>query len=292
MKTFLEFIQISESIVDPYRQRLDPGIFESDSPAKLKLLVRSQIQRGIASLRALGGVRVVDYRMIGSILTHRYAEDSDIDINVLIDGSLDSAVKIATRISGMPVSGTKHVINFHVLNIKEVWDAANKDADGVFNVEENKFERIPSNKPFDVGLYWKDFTRLASTIDRVAGKLKEAVLNYDTLRLAHPNDLKHLRTLTLQKIKEIKASSKVLSQIYKTVKTNREGIFAKELTQTDLIKWGEKNRLPQNVIYKLLEKYHYLKLLHSISEIIGNDGSISPSEFNEIRQLFNPTIPK
>lgn len=136
MKTFLEFLK--ESIIDPHHQRLDQTIFQSDSPPRLKPLVKAQIQRGIANLESYAGIKVLDYRMIGSILTHRYADDSDLDINVLIDGSFNNAVKAATNLSGKPVPGTRHVINFHVLNQRIVWNAANKDADGVFNVEENK----------------------------------------------------------------------------------------------------------------------------------------------------------
>lgn len=290
MKTFLEYLK--ESIIDPHHPRLDSSIFQSDSPPRLRPLVRAQIQRGIANLESYSGIKVLDYRMIGSILTHRYTDDSDLDINVLIEGSLNNAVKAATNLSGKPVPGTRHVINFHVLNQRIVWNAANKDADGVFNVEENKFERVPSDRPFNVGMYWKDFTRVASTIDTLSKKLKEAVLDYDSLRLAHPNDLKHIRNLAIKHVREIEAAAVSLTDIYKIVKTSRDSIFEKGLTQKDIIRYGEKNRMPANVIYKLLEKYHYLKLLNSIADIIGHDNSLSPDELKELRNLFNPMAPK
>lgn len=290
MKTYLEYL--SESIIDPHHERLSPEVFESESPARLKPLVQAQIQRGIHHIETHAGVKVVDYRLIGSILTHRYSDESDLDINVLIQGDLNHAVKVVSQLSGKPIPGAPHLVNFHVLNQRAVWNAANDDADGVFNVEENKFERVPKDLPFDVTLYWKDFTRIASTITRLSNKLKELVIDYDSLRKANKDELKHLRTLTVQKVRELTKTATSLADIYKIIKTYRDRIFAHELTQSDIIRYGEKNRMPANVIYKLLEKYHYLKLLNNISQIIGHDGTLSADEIRELQQIFKPTKPK
>jgi hypothetical protein len=290
MKTYLEFI--SESIIDPHHDGLAPAVFESDHPARLKPMVRSQIERGIDHINTHAGVRVQDYRLIGSILTHRYSDDSDLDINVLIDGSLDQAVKVASQISGQPIPGSPYVVNFHVLNHRDIWDAANRDADGVFDVEKNRFERVPKDLPFDVTLYWKDFSRVASTIESLSKRLKELTLDYDSLRKAGPDELKHLRTLTIEKLRTLKKTAVSLVDIYKIIKNYRNKVFAHELTQSDIIRYGDKNRMPANVIYKLLEKYHYMKLLDKISNIIGHDGSLSASEVRELQDIFRPTHPK
>lgn len=290
MKTFLEFI--NESIVDPHHERLASAVFESDSPSRLKPMVRSQIQRGIQHINTHAGVRVEEYRLIGSILTHRYSDDSDLDINVLINGNLDSAVKVASQLSGQPIPGSPYVVNFHVLNQRAVWKAANRDADGVFDVEENRFERVPKDLPFDVTLYWKDFSRVASTIETLSKRLKELTLDYDSLRKASKDDLKHLRTLTLEKLRNLKKTAGSLVDIYKIIKNYRNRVFAHELTQSDIIRYGDKNRMPANVLYKLLEKYHYMKLLDFISRIIGHDGTLSAAEIRDLQDIFRPTHPK
>ena len=289
MKTFLEYL--NESIIDPHHDRLAPEIFEPGEPPHLKAVVRDQIKRGVAHLESHAGIRVLDYRLIGSILTHRYSSDSDLDINVLIDGGLNQAVKVASQLSGKPVAGSPYVVNFHVLNQRPVWSAANKDADGVFNVEENKFERAPKDLPFDLTLYWNDFTRISSSIRALSSKLKEEVHDYKAIRKAHPNDLKKLRGMALQKVRAMKQTAVGLVDIYKLIRQQRDHLFAKELTQKDLVQYGEKNRMPANVIYKLLEKYQYLKLLHSISDIIGHDGTLHSNEVKELQQLFS-TAPK
>lgn len=289
MKTFLEYI--NESIIDPPQKRLDPDIFEVDNPARLKQLVKSQIQRGIDILDTHAGITVLDYRLIGSILTHRYSPDSDLDINVLIEGDFTNSVKVATMISGRQIPGTKHVINYHVLNQRIVWETANRLADGVFNVAQNRFERLPVSKPFDLELYWKDFTRISGAIDQASIKLKKAVLDYDALKLAQPNQLRALRVLAARKLRDIKMIAQKLSDIYKIVRSRKDSIYTKEMSQEDVIRYGEVNRLPANVIYKLLEKYHYMKLLHSINRIIGNDATLSLDELRELRQIFNPTHP-
>jgi hypothetical protein len=290
MKTFLEFL--NESIIDPHHDRLAPEIFEVGTPSRLKALVRDQIRRGVAHIESHAGVKVSDYRLIGSILTHRYSDDSDLDINVLIDGSLNQAIKVVSQLSGKPIPGSPYVVNFHVLNQRAVWDAANRDADGVFDVEKNRFERVPKDLPFDVGIYWKEFTRVASTLDTLSNRLKKEVLDFKAIRTANHNDLQHLRGLALQKLRSLKKTVVSLIDIYKVIKQQRDSLFHKELTKKDIVRYGEKNRMPANVIYKLLEKYHYLKLLNSIADIIGHDGSLSAAEIKELRQLFTTQPPK
>lgn len=284
MKTFLEFLH--ESIIDPHHDRLAAEIFVSETPARLRPMVRDQIRRGVSQIETHAGVRVDDYRLIGSILTHRYSPESDLDINVLVSGSLNKAVKVASQLSGKPVPGSPYVVNFHVLNQRAVWNAANKDADGVFNVEKNAFERTPKDRPFDLSIYWKDFTQLAGAIQTLSGRLKADLVDFKALRKAHPNELKNLHGLALQKVREMQKTAVSLVDIYKMIRQQRDKVFSRELTQNDIVAYGEKNRMPANVLYKLLEKYHYLKLLHSISDILGNHGASTPTEVKELQSLF------
>ena len=40
------------------------------------------------------------------------------------------------------------------------------------------------------------------------------------------------------------------------------------MSPDEIRKFGVKNRLPKNVIYKMLEKYHYLKFFKKLNEIM------------------------
>jgi hypothetical protein len=286
MLTFLDYL--AESVVDPRHDRLAPEIFQFGYPPKLKPLVRDQIKRAISQLEAHSGIKVVDYRLIGSILTHTYSNSSDLDINILINGDLNRAVKVAIQLSGRPVPGSPYVINYHILTHKDIWSAANRDSDGVFNVETNSFERFPRERPFNAALYWKDFSKIASSINSLSIKLENLLIDYECIKSASKKDLRNLRKLAIEKMRAMEKTAVGLVEIYKLIKQNRDSMFAKELTEKDIITYGEKNRMPENVIYKLLEKYQYLKLLNQISKIINNDGVLSAQELRELQDIFNP----
>ena len=58
------------------------------------------------------------------------------------------------------------------------------------------------------------------------------------------------------------------------------------MTPDQIRKYGIKNRLPKNVIYKMLEKYHYLKFYKKCKQIL-DDGKVTD---DEIKSLTNEQI--
>ena len=56
------------------------------------------------------------------------------------------------------------------------------------------------------------------------------------------------------------------------------------MSPDEIRKFGVKNRLPKNVIYKMLEKYHYLKFFKKLKEIM-EDGKITPAELKSLSKI-------
>ena len=54
------------------------------------------------------------------------------------------------------------------------------------------------------------------------------------------------------------------------------------MTPDQIAKWGEQQRLPKNVVYKMLEKYYYFDFLHKIEEIVGDDEKIDDTEMKTL----------
>ena len=76
---------LKDSIIDIPRQRYAPGVFndaDTDNP-KLKKVVVDMILDQIDQFQEKYPVK--KYSLIGSILTKRYRDDADLDINVLFD---------------------------------------------------------------------------------------------------------------------------------------------------------------------------------------------------------------
>jgi predicted nucleotidyltransferase len=280
MKNFTEFFV--ESILDPEQPTLSPQIFDVSEEPKLKGDVRTQIMVGISKLSEL--VNVLDYTLIGSILTRRYANDSDIDVNVLINASqdkFDAAKELAIELSGKTVNNTKHPINYHVLSDVSDFENANNSADGVFDISKNVFIRKPIDKPFHVEKYFTAFKDVVSKIDVLKDDLKDDLIDYSMLKTLSTTDVSEIKDLIRAELLAIETDVRGLEALHNKIIADRNDAFQKKLTANDIRQYGTKNRLPSNVIYKLLERHHYLTFLHEVEKVLS-DGKITDSDVDKL----------
>jgi predicted nucleotidyltransferase len=278
---------VSESIVDPVQPHLSSDIFDnfrSDSPT-LKLTVISEIHGGLKAISAYA--KIVDYVLIGSIITRRYTKQSDLDITVLVDASDATFKKIKSIlpiINGNLVQFTEHPINYFIVNNSEDYTRKLSLADGVFDVEKNRFRRRPIFKKFNIKKYLKQFNTVISTIDSATHNLVRDLFDYDSLNNATTAELKYLRLSILERLED---DAKELSNIYYKIKKARNAAFDRPMNKKEIKTYGDKNRLPENVIYKLLEKYHYLDFLHKVDSILGDDKELSAEDATQLVSIFN-----
>ena len=100
--------------------------------------------------------------MIGSILTKRYRNDADLDINVLFDVPEDKQEEERLRLSkkylassnpdniqGKLIPGTKHPINYYFITDEKTYDEQNSKADAVFNIKGQSFIKRPEDFEFN-----------------------------------------------------------------------------------------------------------------------------------------------
>lgn len=274
---------IIESIIDPKQEALSTDLFENpkDENPRLKEKVQKYIEAGIASL----GVNVTAYTLIGSTLTLRYTDDSDIDLNLLGEGDEDEIRKITTKASGKLIPGTKHPVNYHILTNKKDYDHANDIADSVFDIKNNKFIRRSEDTDFDVSRYMDAYKQKASKIDLLKQDLKDNLLDYAQLKERPKNELKELKKLIQKELDEISDDANEIVDLYNKIKDERRKAFARPITAKDIREYGSKNKLPENVIFKLLEKHHYLDFMQKVDDIIGDNGKVSDAEAKKLVKL-------
>ncbi len=68
-----------------------------------------------------------------------------------------------------------------------------------------------------------------------------------------------------------------LTDIGNKVDTERRAAFDNDMTPDQIKTYSIKNRLPANVVYKMLEKYHYLTFLKKCKKIL-EDGQVTDDE--------------
>jgi len=284
-----------ESIIDIPRRTYAPGVFDNadtDNP-KIKSEIIGMIMKQFTDFKK--EYPILDYSLIGSILTKRYRDDADLDINVLFDVPKEKQEEERVRLSqkflsaknpdniqGKLIPGTKHPINFYFITDKKTYDDQNKKADAVFDIGKNKFIKRPDDFEFDSNLYVKEFERKVQELDVVKGELKRDIIDYDELKDLNPNDILNLQDKINTKLEEIEDDLNLITKIGNTVDAERRAAFDKDMSPDEIRLYGIKNRLPKNVIYKMLEKYHYLKFYKKCKKIL-DDGKVTDDEIDSLK---------
>jgi hypothetical protein len=287
---------LKEAVIDIPRKGYAKGVFDeadTDNP-KIKDSVKSIIDGILQKIEDNEGYSILKTGLIGSILTKRYRNDADLDINVLFSVppekqeeerlrlskkylSADSPVKI----QGKLIPGTEHPINFYFITDKQTYDEQESKADAVFDIENNQFIKRPEDFTFDPDLYVKDLNRKVQELDVVKGELKRDIIDYNELKDLSPNDVLNLQEKIKDKLEEIEDSIEDIVKIGDTVDAERRAAFDTDMSPDEIRQYGVKNRLPKAVIYKMLEKYHYLKFYKNCKKIL-EDGIVTDKEIDDL----------
>ena len=284
---------LKESIIDIPRKTYARGVFDkADTPNPvLKPSVKKMALDGIKTFEKFG--KVVKYTLIGSILTKQYRADADLDINILFDipGSKAEQEKVHDeireyqgQINGKNIPGTEHPINYFSIIDPVTFNKARDMADGTFDIDTNKWIKKPEPGTFEPEKYVTDFQKRVSEIDVVKGELVRDMIDYEELKDLTNADIENLSGLVSKKLAEIKDSINTLIDIGDKTIADRKDAFSIDMSPDEIRKFGVKNRLPKNVIYKMLEKYHYLKFFKKLKEIM-EDGKISPDELKSLSKI-------
>ena len=292
MKTFRVF---KESIIDTPRITYAPGVFDDadTSDPKIKTSVKKLIDAQIKEFAK--EYPVIKIGLVGSILTKRYRNDADLDFNVLFDVPKDKqederlrlskqflSAKNPDNIQGKLIPGTKHPINYYLITDSKTYQDQEDKADAVFDYRNNKFIKRPEDYTFDINLYLKDFQKKVDEIDVVKGELKRDIVDYDELKELKAGDIKNLQDKVNGKLKEIEKDIQDVIKIGDTVDAERRAAFDTDMSPDEIKTFSIKNRLPKNVVYKMLEKYHYLTFWKKCKKIL-DDGKVTDAEIDSLK---------
>lgn len=291
MKTFKKFY--NESVIDPVRSTYAKDVFEdadTDNP-KIKSSIKDLIKKQIDKFSK--EYPVISYQLVGSILTHRYRDDADLDINVYFKVPSAKQEEEELRLSkslkdinGKEVPGTKHPINYYVIASKEGKKSADEKVDALFDIVSDKWIKKPKEQKFDYNLYADEFEKKVKEIDAIKGELKRDIVDYYELSSVSKDEIKNLSTRLEKKLKEIEKDLKDVKQFGDKVDSERRKAFDSNMTPDELRKYGIKNALPPNVIYKLLEKYHYITLYKKCKEILEDD-KVTDDEIDDVKKMVS-----
>ena len=282
------FSLFKEAVIDIPRRTYAKDIFDNadtENP-KLKQSVLDIINAQLKEFEKHYPIK--KYSLVGSSITKNYRDDADLDVNVLFDVAPADREAVRIKLShelrginGKLIPGTKHPINYYIITDPKIKEANDDMADGVFDIKNNTWIRKPKEFKFDAKRYAADFEKKVKEIDVVEGELKRDIIDYKELKELNPDDVLNLQEIINDKISKIEDDIKHLISIGDEVVQQRRDAFATDMTPEEIRTFGKKNLLPKNVIYKMLEKYHYLRLYHQLKDIL-NDGKITDAEIRSI----------
>jgi len=280
---------LKEAVIDIPRRTYAKGIFDNadtESP-KLKSSVLEVINAQLKEFEKIAPIK--KYSLVGSIITKNYRDDADLDVNVLFDVPYEkreemrkSIAKSLKDINGKIIPGTKHPVNYYVITDPNVKETNDKMADGVFDIQNNTWIRKPTEFKFDAKRYVQAFEKKVKEIDVVQGELKRDIIDYNELKELDSDDVINLQELINDKLNEIEDGIKHLVDMGNTVLKDRADAFATDMTPEEIKTFGKKNQLPKNVVYKMLEKYHYLTMYKNLKDIL-KDGEITDDEIASLK---------
>lgn len=263
-----------ESVIDPVQKELDPMVFDNTSdPIVLLPNARKELLNVASHYSRFG--KVTHVFLIGSMTTLQWAKDSDLDLTVMLVPSNEEMYEAAWRfavdtVGALFLSGTQHPINAYVC---KTFDPS--VSEGVYDVVHNRWiKKSRVTQPIDLDQYMDAFDRYVRSIDLVKGELSRDLIDYKKLRRLDGVDHDSLLKKVREKLEEIQMGVQELVSRYKVIHALRKLLFSGKLTDEELRKYQEKTRLPVNVIYKLLEHYHYTRFLSQLEALSKREGGI------------------
>lgn len=262
---------VTESILDPTRQSLDPDLFiRPDDPPPLRPGVRAYLYRSCLHYSQWG--RVVGIYLTGSLLSYQWTETTDADVKIVLephdDEALWAAVKDATaRTDRGLIQGTQHPVDFFIVTPDE-WATIQPRLDGVYDVLNDKWVHGPYSYTVEVQDFLGLFDEAVQSLDVAQGELKRDLVDYETLQEMSKHDLEQTTEAVMGKLAEIDRGVRRLSQTFAILQALRGGGF--RLADIEAARSGQ--TAPGNVLYKLLERYHYVDLLKKLRQAVREAG--------------------
>lgn len=280
---------IIEAVTDIPRNSLDPTVFSFPDVGqpKLQSSIKKQIIADITKIDNI--IPVKDFYIIGSILTKRYNNNSDIDVNVEIqskgtdDEQFSELVsRVLKKLNGKLAVGTTHPVNYYIMRTEYDLDKT----DAAYDVMNDKWIKIvEENDDADIENYIQSFQKAITKMDMLTGELRRDIIDLEYYKSLPTDKINKLKKLMDNKLREVEDDIIQLSNSKKQFKELRDIAFNKEIPFNEIRKYISRNWLPENVSYKLFTKYHYDKFVKKLTDFLEGNQPLDTSDIDRLKQI-------
>lgn len=285
---------LGESVLDLPRTSLDPNVFQFPEDGTAPIInarIKQQIIEGVRQIHLV--VPVQDYYVIGSVLTPQYNEHSDIDVNCEVEEeispiALENLIAVLKHINGKLAIGTLHPINFHV--VRGMFD--HDKAQAIYDIANDRWIKEPKTDRFSVRNFLNKFKEELATVDIATAELRRDIIDFEEIQKLSKEDIENVEYEIEKMLDAIEIDVAKIVKVYDNARIIRKQAFDRQMTPMEIRKFGAKNNLPENILYKLLERYYYKDLADKLRPMLDDDKGIEKKEIPKIKKTLKDFINK
>jgi predicted nucleotidyltransferase len=228
---------------------------------------------------------VSNFFIIGSILTKKYTATSDIDICIEVDSGtieaidLEKILFITRKMNGRYAPGTTHKINYYI--VKDEYDL--DKTDGAYDVANDKWIKIPKDTDIDMKYYTDYIETHINQLSSATEDLRQCLIDIEEIKQLPTHQLNYIHGYLQQKLDRLNNDVITIITVYDSIKTLRKKSYSKFMTPEEIKIWGGKNNLPENIVYKVLQKYYYDEFASALKAIIDSRSVVHPTDIPKIK---------
>ena len=279
---------MAESVLDYQRKDLDPNVFdfpESGNPI-LKPAIKKQIINNLEKIHSI--VPLMDCYIVGSILTKKYNNFSDIDVTCEADSepnniAVEALSSLLSNINGEMAIGTTHPINYYIVEGQFDKDRYN----AIYDVLNDIWIKEDDGQYFNAKKYMTKLENEFKHIDLATAELRRDLIDYKLLKELSKDEINNFDYEVHKHLAEIESDIKKIVDMYDRAKIIRKRAFVKDMSPKEIREFGHKNNLPENILYKMLERYYYKELATKLKDIIEPDEKVEKSDVPKIKKALN-----
>lgn len=297
-----------ESIIDyPNEKGLSQDIWEKDGDEYvLKTEVREKIESIFEKCPYQEVVKAMkDIRIVGSICSNTYDENTDIDVHVSVDmeklpkeKSFQDWQKMLMKWSH---NNQDKLVKFdnHPIEIF-LQDNYYQDlvSDGVYMLDDDVWITGPNFReedPYDlIDALKSDFDQDADEFAIAFEDLRHSIIDYEIIKKSLDKVSKEMKKKMLERLKEkleeITISVDELKEMKKKWREDRKVASSpkNEKEAKKLKESGEFDR--KNATFKMLNRYQYLPLISALEKAVEEDGEVVDSNVKDVKKVIVDNI--
>ena len=302
------------SILDYQKDHLDSSIWDANERIKpgVKSYILSALNGFFVSLDIEGYKDfVTDSFIASSLASFFYREDTDMDVKFIID--TNAFIKYNPDFKNFSsediieylifegrksywltsqIPGTLHPLDVYFFPHTEDVPANIIKFDSLYHLSEDSWIKKPKKlqgklSPSYILNYAKDKAhRYLEKISLDINKAKRDTIDFlilrDYIKDLDKDDIKNLRVDFKNALNNVNDSIEELIEDTEIIKNLRNEAFSKKELDDQLEKiMGSINYSDNNLIFKIIQRYGYLRILYEISQVIGTD-EVTPEEIPQI----------